>query len=304
MKPGPDGRLYAINPENGYFGVAPGTNMETNPNAMATISHDTIYTNVAMTPDLDVWWEGKTPKPPSQLTDWQGKPWTPECKTPAAHANSRFAAPIANNPAVAREVNDPAGVPISAILFGCRRTTTMPLVYQSFNWIHGVFVGATLSSETTAAASGAVGRIRHDPMAMLPFCGYNMGRYFQHWLKMGRTVQIPPRIFHVNWFRRDENGKFLWPGFGENMRVVKWIVDRCQGRAGAHESPLGWVPGPNDIDLAGMDGFDAPKLAKVQEINLEEWRNETQAGQELAFKLRADTPKELVCERELLLSRL
>jgi len=304
MKPGPDGRLYAINPENGYFGVAPGTNLETNPNAMATISHDTIYTNVAVTPDLDVWWEGKTPKPPPQLTDWQGKPWTPDSKMPAAHANSRFAAPMANNPAFAPEANDPAGVPISAILFGCRRTTTMPLIYQSFDWIHGVFIGATLSSETTAAASGAVGRVRHDPMAMLPFCGYNMGRYFHHWLKMRRKLEIPPRIFHVNWFRRDENGKFLWPGFGENMRVLKWVVDRCQGRAGARESALGWVPGSGDFDLAGLENFDAAKLAKVQEINLEEWRRETLAGEELAFKLRADTPKELVCERELLLSRL
>jgi phosphoenolpyruvate carboxykinase (GTP) len=304
MKPGPDGRLYAINPENGYFGVAPGTNMETNPNAMATISHDTIYTNVALTPDLDVWWEGKTPKPPSQLTDWQGKPWTPDSKTPAAHANSRFAAPIANNPACAPEVNDPAGVPISAILFGCRRTTTMPLVFQSFDWIHGVFIGASLSSETTAAATGAVGRIRHDPMAMLPFCGYNMGRYFQHWLKMGRTLHIAPRIFHVNWFRRDENGKFLWPGFGENMRILKWIVDRCRGHAGANESPIGWVPGAGDLDMADMKGFDAAKLAKVQEINLEEWRRETMGGEELAFKLRADTPKELFFQRELLLSRL
>jgi phosphoenolpyruvate carboxykinase (GTP) len=304
MKPGPDGRLHAINPENGYFGVAPGTNMETNPNAMATISHDTIYTNVALTPDLDVWWEGKTPKPPPQLTDWQGKPWTPDCKMPAAHANSRFAAPMANNPAFAPEANDPAGVPISAILFGCRRTTTMPMVYQSFDWIHGVFIGATLSSETTAAASGAVGRVRHDPMAMLPFCGYNMGRYFHHWLKMRRALSIPPRIFHVNWFRRDENGKFLWPGFGENMRVLKWIVDRCQGRAGARESALGWVPEPGDFDLTGMDNFDAAKLAKAQEINLEEWRRETLAGEELAFKLRSDTPKELLFERELLLSRL
>jgi phosphoenolpyruvate carboxykinase (GTP) len=180
----------------------------------------------------------------------------------------------------------------------------MPLIYQSFDWIHGVFIGATLSSETTAAASGAVGRIRHDPMAMLPFCGYNMGRYFHHWLKMRRNLQVPPRIFHVNWFRRDENGRFLWPGFGENMRVLKWIVDRCQGRAGARESALGWVPGPGDFDLAGMENFDASKLAKVQEINLEEWRRESLAGEELAFKLRADTPKELVCERELLLSRL
>ena len=198
LKPGPDGRLYAINPENGYFGVCPGTNMDSNPNAMATISHDTIYTNVALTPDLDVWWEGKTKEPPPQLTDWKGQPWTPESKTPAAHPNSRFATPMTNNPACAPEANDPNGVPISAIIFGCRRATTIPLVYQSFNWIHGVFVGATLSSETTAAATGAVGRLRRDPMAMLPFCGYNMGHYFRHWLKYAQKASHPPPHFSVS----------------------------------------------------------------------------------------------------------
>jgi phosphoenolpyruvate carboxykinase (GTP) len=304
MKPGPDGRLYAINPENGYFGVAPGTNAETNPNAMATISHDTIYTNVALTPDLDVWWEGKTKVPPPRLTDWKGQPWTPECKTPAANPNSRFAAPMTNNPAFAAEANDPDGVPISAIIFGCRRTTTMPLVYQAFNWIHGVFIGATLSSETTAAATGAVGQVRRDPMAMLPFCGYNMGHYFRHWLKMRKKLLAPPRIFHVNWFRRDENGKFLWPGFGENMRVLKWIVDRCHGRANAREAALGWVPGPDDFDLGGMEHYDAAKLAKAQEINVEEWRRESLAHDQLSFKLHSDVPKELAYQRELLVARL
>jgi len=304
MKPGPDGRLYAINPEYGYFGVAPGTNAETNPNAMATISHDTIYTNVALTPDLDVWWEGKTKVPPPQLTDWKGQPWTPESKTPAANPNSRFAAPMTNNPAFAAEANDPNGVPISAIIFGCRRATTMPLVYQAFNWIHGVFIGATLSSETTAAATGAVGQVRRDPMAMLPFCGYNMGHYFRHWLKMRKKLLDPPRIFHVNWFRRDGNGKFLWPGFGENMRVLKWIVDRCHGRADAREAALGWVPGPRDFDLGGMEHFDAAKLAKAQEINVEEWRRESLAHDELSFKLHSDVPKELAFQRELLVARL
>jgi phosphoenolpyruvate carboxykinase (GTP) len=304
MKPGPDGRLYAINPENGYFGVAPGTNSETNPNALATISHDTIYTNVALTPDLDVWWEGKTKQPPPQLTDWRGQPWTPESKTPAAHPNSRFAAPMINNPAFAPEANDPNGVPISAIVFGCRRANTMPLVYQAFNWIHGVFIGATMGSETTAAATGAVGQVRRDPMAMLPFCGYNMGHYFRHWLKMRKKLLIPPRIFHVNWFRRDEHGQFLWPGFGENMRVLKWIVDRCHGRADAREAALGWVPGPRDFDLRGMDKFDAAKLAKAQEINLEEWRRESLANDELSFKLHSDVPKELAYQRELLVARL
>jgi phosphoenolpyruvate carboxykinase (GTP) len=304
MKPGPDGRLYAINPENGYFGVAPGTNAETNPNAVATISHDTIYTNVALTPDLDVWWEGKTKETPPQLTDWKGQPWTPESKTPAAHPNSRFAAPMTNNPACAPEVNDPNGVPISAIIFGCRRTTTMPLVYQAFNWIHGVFIGATLSSETTAAATGAVGQVRRDPMAMLPFCGYNMGHYFRHWLRMRKMLLVPPRIFHVNWFRRDENGKYLWPGFGENMRVLKWIVERCQGRADAREAALGWVPGPRDFDLGGMEKFDSEKLARAQQINIEEWRREALAGDELSFKLHSDVPKELAYQRELLVARL
>ncbi|MGA2556369.1 MAG: phosphoenolpyruvate carboxykinase (GTP) [Verrucomicrobiota bacterium] len=304
MKPGPDGRLYAINPENGYFGVAPGTNAETNPNAMATISHDTIYTNVALTPDLDVWWEGKTKVPPAQLTDWKGQPWTPQCKTPAANPNSRFAAPMSNNPALAPEANDPNGVPISAIIFGCRRATTMPLVYQAFNWIHGVFIGATLSSETTAASSGAVGQVRRDPMAMLPFCGYNMGYYFRHWLKMRKKLSDPPRIFHVNWFRRDECGKYLWPGFGENMRVLKWIVDRCHGRADAREAALGWLPGPRDFDLAGMEHFDAAKLAKAQAVNVEEWRRESLAHDDLSFKLHSDLPKELACQRELLVARL
>ncbi len=304
MKPGPDGRLYAINPENGYFGVAPGTNAETNPNAMATISHDTIYTNVALTPDLDVWWEGKTKVPPAHLTDWKGQPWTPQCKTPAANPNSRFAAPMSNNPALAPEANDPNGVPISAIIFGCRRATTMPLVYQAFNWIHGVFIGATLSSETTAASTGAVGQVRRDPMAMLPFCGYNMGCYFRHWLKMRKKLSYPPRIFHVNWFRRDECGKFLWPGFGENMRVLKWIVDRCHGRADAREAALGWLPGPRDFDLGGMEHFDAAKLAKAQEINVDDWRRESLAHDDLSFKLHSDLPKELACQRELLVARL
>ena len=305
LKPGADGRLYAINPESGYFGVCPGTNMVTNPNAMATISRDTIYTNVALTPDLDVWWEGKTPKPPPQLTDWRGQPWTPESKTPAAHPNSRFAAPMTNNPVFAPETNDPNGVPISALIFGCRRSNTMPLIFQAFNWIHGVFIAATLSSETTAAATGAVGKVRHDPMAMLPFCGYNMGRYFRHWLNMRKRILIPPRIFHVNWFRRDENGQFLWPGFSENMRILKWVVDRCHIRADARESALGWMPSPpHDIDLAGMENFDADKLAKAQEINSEEWRREALASDELFSKLQSEFPRELACQRELLLARL
>jgi phosphoenolpyruvate carboxykinase (GTP) len=304
MKPGQDGRLYAINPENGYFGVAPGTNERTNPNAIASISRDTIYTNVALTPDLDVWWEGKTDEPPPELTDWKGREWTPGSKEPAAHPNSRFCAPMKNNPACAPEVDDPKGVPVSAIIFGGRRATTIPLVYQAFNWIHGVYVGATSSSETTAAATGDVGKIRRDPMAMLPFCGYNMGLYFRHWLRMRKQLTNPPRIFYVNWFRRDETGKFLWPGFGENMRVLKWIVDRAHGRADAWEAPLGWVPGPRDFDLVGLKGFDAARLAKAQAIDLEDWRREVLLHDELFLKLYADLPKELIFQRELLVARL
>jgi len=304
MKPGKTGHLHAINPEAGYFGVAPGTNEKTNPNAVITVSRDTIFTNVALTPDLDVWWEGKTEAPPKELIDWKGQRWTPESKEPAAHANSRFAAPMRNNPALAKEVDDPDGVPISAIVFGGRRATTMPLVYQAFNWIHGVYVGATMSSETTAAATGAVGQVRRDPMAMLPFCGYNMGSYFQHWLRMRSQIPILPRIFHVNWFRKDESGKFLWPGFGENMRVLKWIAERCRGHAQAWEAPLGWVPSADDFDLEGMKNFDRTRLAKAQAITTEEWRREVLSQDELFLKLYADLPKELTFQRELLVSRL
>jgi phosphoenolpyruvate carboxykinase (GTP) len=304
MKPLSDGRLHAINPEAGYFGVAPGTNVKTNPNAVETISHDTIYTNVALTPDLDVWWEGKTEEKPPELLDWKGNRWTPESKEPAAHPNSRFCAPMQNNPALAKEADDPEGVPVSAIVFGGRRAATIPLVYQAFNWIHGVYVGATMSSETTSAATGTVGKVRRDPMAMLPFCGYNMGDYFRHWLQMRKKLTVPPRFFSVNWFRRDEKGNFLWPGFGENMRVLKWIVERTRGRADACETPLGWVPGTRNFDLGGMADFDSEKLAKAQEIGMEEWRREAMAHDDLSLKLYADLPKELIFQRELLVARL
>ncbi len=304
MKPGADGRLYAINPEAGYFGVVPGTNSQSNPNAMLTIARDTIYTNVALTRDLDVWWEGKDGAPPAECLDWKGNRWTPDAKEKAAHPNSRFAAPMANNPMLAPEANDPNGVPISAIIFGGRRPTTMPLVYQAFNWIHGVYIGATMGSETTAAAVGAVGQVRRDPMAMLPFCGYNMGDYFHHWINMRKHIKYPPRIFHVNWFRKDERGDYYWPGFSENMRVLKWIVDRCHGQADANETPLGWVPGAKSFDLTGMAGFTHERLEQAQQINVEEWRRELLSQDELFMKLYSDLPKELIFQRELLVARL
>jgi phosphoenolpyruvate carboxykinase (GTP) len=304
MKPGSDGRLYAINPEAGYFGVVPGTNYKSNPNAMISMSKDTIYTNVALTPDLDVWWEGKDGEPPKECLDWKGNPWTPASKEKAAHPNSRFAAPMANNPALAQEADSPEGVPISALIFGGRRASTMPLVFQAFNWIHGVYVGATMGSETTAAAVGVMGQVRRDPMAMLPFCGYNMGDYFRHWLEMRKLLKSPPKIFHVNWFRQGAGGKFLWPGYGENMRVLKWIVDRCRGRVPANETPLGWMPEANDIDTEGLVNFDPKDMAEVLSVNIEDWKREVLLQDELFLKMYSDLPKELLFQRELLISRL
>jgi phosphoenolpyruvate carboxykinase (GTP) len=307
LRPGEDGRLYAINPEAGYFGVAPGTNTASNPNAMQIISRDTIYTNVGLTPDGDVWWDGKTPGPPPPGTlDWTGKPWFAEDAQPAkvAHPNSRFTSPMANNPMLAPEVNDPRGVPISAIIFGGRRSTTVPLVHEAFNWVHGVYVGATMGSETTAAATGATGQLRRDPMAMLPFCGYNMGFYFRHWLNMRKRMKHPPRIFYVNWFRKDDAGNFLWPGFGENMRILKWIIDRVHGRTGANETPLGWVPGLQDFDLEGMPDMTPERFEQLQSINPAEWRREILHQDELFMNLYPYLPKEMIFQRELLVARL
>jgi phosphoenolpyruvate carboxykinase (GTP) len=304
MKPSPDGRLYAINPEAGYFGVVPGTNYKSNPNAMRTISRDTIYTNVALLPDGDVWWEGKDGPVPEKCLDWKGNRWTPESKEKAAHPNSRFAAPMRNNPALAPEANDPQGVPISAIIFGGRRANTMPLVFEAFDWIHGVYLGATMGSEMTAAAAGALGQLRRDPMAMLPFCGYDMGDYFRHWLRMRHVITHLPRVFHVNWFRKDERGNYLWPGYGENMRVLKWIVDRCEGGVSRHETSLGFLPRVQDFDLAGLEGFGPEQFAKVQAIIPEEIKREVALQSELFINLHPTLPKELLFQRELLLSRL
>jgi phosphoenolpyruvate carboxykinase (GTP) len=304
MRPGPDGRLYAINPEAGYFGVVPGTNSKSNPAAVQMISRDTIFTNVALTPDLDVWWEGKDGPVPKECLDWRGNKWTPDSEEKAAHPNSRFTAPMTNNPLLAPEVNDPGGVPIRAIIFGGRRSDTTPLIYQAFNWVHGVYIGATMGSEMTAAAVGGAGQVRRDPMAMLPFCGYHMGDYFRHWINMHKTIKHPPRIFHVNWFRKNGDGSFLWPGFGENMRVLKWIVDRCHARTDAEETPLGWVPGPESIELDGLSNFSSEKLEQVQAIHEDEWRREILMQDELFMKLHARLPKELIFQRELLLARL
>jgi phosphoenolpyruvate carboxykinase (GTP) len=298
-----DGRLRAINPEFGYFGVLPGTNQQTNPNAMESMSHDTIYTNAALLPDGDVWWEGKTAHPPAECIDWTGEKWTPDCGRKAAHANSRFTAPMTNNPALDAMADEARGVPVSAIIFGGRRSKTIPLVFQTFNWMHGVYAGATMGSETTAAASGQVGVVRRDPMAMLPFIGYNIRDYLVHWFRMRKKMSDCPRIFHVNWFRKDADGKFLWPGFGENMRVLKWIIDRAHGRAYARETVLGWMPRAKDFDLEGLD-ISPERFEQLQSIDHEEFKAELLGQEELFLKLAGDLPKEMIFQRELLISRL
>jgi phosphoenolpyruvate carboxykinase (GTP) len=289
-----NGRLYAVNPENGYFGVVPGTSYKSNPNAMKSIEHGTLYTNVALTDDGDVWWEGKDGAPPKHALDWRGNDWTPESQEKAAHPNSRFTTPMRNNPALDVDVEKGDGVPISAIIFGGRRSDTMPLVFQAFDWEHGVYVGATMASETTAAATGAVGQVRRDPMAMLPFCGYNIGDYFRHWLKVGKRLTDPPLIFNVNWFRKGTDAKFLWPGFGENMRVLKWIIDRCEGtpKAFGVKSPIGWLPGIHDIDLAGLE-LDHKCVDELLEIDHEQWRKEI-AEHKTFFDSLGVVPEELL----------
>ena len=299
IRKGPDGRLYAINPENGFFGVAPGTNEKSNPNALAATKKGTIFTNVALNLDNNtVWWEGLDKNPPVNGIDWKGNPWNgQESDEKVAHPNSRFTAPAVNCPCISSEFENPQGVPISAFVFGGRRAKLTPLVYQSKNWNHGVFVGSIMGSETTAAATGAVGVVRRDPMAMLPFCGYNMGDYWKHWIEIGETLdpEKAPKIFNVNWFRKDDEGNFMWPGFGDNLRVLDWIIDRCEGKVDAVETAIGYLPKADDINLEGLD-MTKEDLEKILDVDKDAWKKELEGVEELYAKFGDALPEELEAE--------
>ncbi|MGI6294826.1 MAG: phosphoenolpyruvate carboxykinase (GTP) [Armatimonadota bacterium] len=303
IRVGDDGRLWAVNPEAGFFGVAPGTSYKSNPNAMLTASKNTIFTNVLLTPDNTVWWEGNGVPPPDHGIDWRGRPWTPKDGEKGANPNARFTAPAAQCPVISPHWEDPQGVPLSAILFGGRRAKLAPLVYESLDWQHGTYIGATMASETTAAATGAVGVVRRDPMAMRPFCGYNMARYFRHWLDMGKKVANPPKIFHVNWFRQDENGEFLWPGYGENLRVLEWVLKRCNGGAGAVETPIGFVPEKGSLNLDGLD-ISEEAVDKLLEVRADDWVAELDGMQKFFDQFGYELPAEMLEEQQALKTRL